>query len=109
MASQSYGKQKPVQIEVTNEMVRLMNYYRTKFESKVDAMVQSSMASTSQQVGQPLASQGTDGYEHGAFPPDAAYTFHDENFDMMKGSAEVNDELDNSHANYSKARKKKDR
>ena len=39
LASQNYSMQKPVSIAVTNDMIRLMNYYRSKFESKVDHMV----------------------------------------------------------------------
>lgn len=81
-------------------MIRLMNYYRTKFESKVDAMVQSSMAS-SQQTGCPrLLSEGIDGQDTDV------YTFHEDNFDLLKGSTHL-DELDDPHADYSMLRKKK--
>ena len=42
-ASQNYSLRQPTSIAVTNEMVKLMNYYRTKFEVKVDALVHDSV------------------------------------------------------------------
>ena len=79
-------------LTVSNDVARMTNYYKTKFEGKVEQMVQSSIAS-SQLSGRPMLTPVQDVTKKEIEDLGLNASFHYKKLDVLRDMLNLNDNL----------------